>query len=272
MGQTEFHGESSREILAAQLERGEGKPLLVNPTKTAVRDLVGMYRNGNSLPTMRILADGDPLKDLTDDFIVASAIADLIEGGEFEIRTLSAVPRHSILVDGEAVLSLVEGTQRVAGLRTTDDAFVSALTEEYENRWEDAEAFSLRTPPLSHVRETLEEEIGPDAVEDFDRILDSLETARGNGDGLDEVTISLLVAANNGELLYDISRWGEDIRLASKATFSRNKNLLEEAGLIETEKVPIDIGRPRLRLLLANGSLREADIEEVAARTEEKLA
>jgi hypothetical protein len=73
---------------------------------------------------------------------------------------------------------------------------------------------------------------------DFRAVLDSLEAARGGGEGLDEVTISLLVAAKNRELLYDISRWGEDIGLASKATFSRTKTRLEDNGLIETEKVP----------------------------------
>ena len=51
-------------------------------------------------------------------------------------------------------------------------------------------------------------------------------------------------------LLYDISRWGEDVGVASKATFSRAKSRLEDAALIRTEKVPIDVGRPRLRLTL----------------------
>jgi DNA-binding MarR family transcriptional regulator len=117
----------------------------------------------------------------------------------------------------------------------------------------------------------LAEDIGTDAVEDFDAVLETLDTARGGGEGLDEVTIALLVAANNGELLYDISRWGEDIRLASKATFSRSKNRLEDKGLIDTEKVPIDVGRPRLRLMLGHGGLQEADIETVTEKAQAML-
>ncbi|MXR51027.1 hypothetical protein GRX03_05325 [Halovenus sp. WSH3] len=271
MEQSDVHAETHREVLRAGLDGETGDLLLVNPTAETMQAAVEMYRDGESLPAIKLFADEEPLKALTEDFIIASGIADLVDDGVFEVRTLSAVPRHSLLVTETFVLSFVQGAAGVAGLRTTDESFVADTYEEYSQRWADAEVFSLRTPPLSHVRETLEEDIGPEAVEDFDRILDSLDTAKGDGEGLDEVTISLLVAANNGELLYDISRWGEDIRLASKATFSRNKNLLEEAGLIDTEKVPIDIGRPRLRLLLGDSSLEAAEIEEVAAEAEQRL-
>lgn len=272
MGQSDVHGATNREVLAEGLADASGEPLFVNPTRGMLRDLVGMYRDDEGLPGLRILADAEPLKDLAGDFIVASALADLIDEGRFEVRTLSEVPRHTVLVTDGFVLSLVEGQKRVAGLGTGEEPFVSETFDEYGRRWDDAEAFSLRTPPLSHIRETLEADIGAAAVEDFDRILETLDRARGDGEGLDEVTISLLVAANNGELLYDISRWGEDIRLASKATFSRNKNLLEEAGLLDTEKVPIDIGRPRLRLLFADSTLQDATIEEIVERAEQELA
>lgn len=52
------------------------------------------------------------------------------------------------------------------------------------------------------------------------------------------MSISLLVVAKNEELLYDISKWGKDAGVASKATFSRMKQQLEEMGLVNTEKVP----------------------------------
>ncbi|WP_436903169.1 transcriptional regulator TbsP [Halovenus halobia] len=271
MEQSDVHAETNHEVLRAGLDGATGDVLLVNPTAETLSAAVEMYRDDDSLPPLKVFVDSQPLKRLTDDFIIASGIADLVAEGLFEVRTLSTVPRHSLLLTEDGVLSFVQDVNAVAGLRTTEESFVSQLYDDYSDQWSEAEAFSLRTPPLSHVRETLETDIGAAAVEDFDRILDSLEAAIGDGEGLDEVTISLLVAANNGELLYDISRWGEDIRLASKATFSRNKNLLEEAGLIDTEKVPIDIGRPRLRLLLGDGSLESASIEEVAEEAEQRL-
>lgn len=102
-------------------------------------------------------------------------------------------------------------------------------------------------------------------------MLGSLSSARGDGDGLDEVTISLLVAARNEVLLYDISKWGEDVGIASKATFSRTKTKLEELGLIDTEKVPIDVGRPRLRLKLGADELVAAGADELADEAQKLL-
>jgi hypothetical protein len=272
MVRDDVHAESGGAVLQAGLEDARSGPLLVNPTRETMRELIETFEEVEVSAPVRLFADETPLKELTDDFLMASALADLIEAEQLYLRTLEAVPRNSLLVTEEFVVSLVDGGEQVAGLTTTDDDFVSRTYAHYESLWEAAEPFTLRTPPLSHIRETLADEIGEEAVADFDRVLDSLERARGDGDGLDEVTIALLVAANNGELLYDISRWGENIRLASKATFSRNKNRLEDSGIIDTEKVPIDVGRPRLRLMLANGDLQDADIEAVAERTQEALA
>lgn len=271
MIRSDLHADTRGEILETGLSAVEGELFLINPTGATMREFVGTYHEVSDPPTVRLFADAEPLKRLVGDFLVASSLADLVAEDVVSVRTLDQVPRHSLLLTDEFLVSLVEGGGQVCGLTTTADEFVPATYEEYDDRWEGAETFTLRTPPLSHIRETLESDIGPDAASDFDRVLETLDTARGDGQGLDEVTISLLVAANNGELLYDISRWGEDIRLASKATFSRSKNELEDSDLIDTEKVPIDVGRPRLRLMLADESLRDADIETVAERAQERL-
>ena len=99
-----------------------------------------------------------------------------------------------------------------------------------------------------------------------------METARGDEEDLSEVTVALLVAAKNEQLLYDISKWGEDTGVASKATFSRTKTNLEERGLIDTEKVPIDVGRPRLRLKLADDRLTNVSAAELASVAQSVLA
>jgi hypothetical protein len=271
MLRSDVHAPTSRGVLEEGLSAANGEALLVNPTKPAIRGLIDEFESEGVYTPVRLLVHRRPLKELVDDFLIASIIADLVETESLALRTLPDAPRSSLLLTEEFMVSLVDGGEQVGGLTTTEDSFVSTTYEYYDSQWRRGEEFSLRMPPLSHVRETLDAEIGAEAVEDFNRILDTLETARGDGDGLDEVTIALLVAANNGELLYDISRWGEDIQLASKATFSRTKNRLEEAGLIDTEKVPIDVGRPRLRLRLAEERLRDADIEHVADHAQSQL-
>jgi DNA-binding HxlR family transcriptional regulator len=63
---------------------------------------------------------------------------------------------------------------------------------------------------------------------------------------------------------------GDDTGFASQATLSRQKQSLEDAGLVETSKVQCDIGRPRYRLHLS-GPLA-GDVAGVVKACEEVLA
>jgi hypothetical protein len=253
------------DILESVLEDATGDVYMVNPSWDAIEEFVSVATSfEGELPTVHMLADERTLKDVMDDFIVASNAADLVTEDALALRTLEEAPENSLLVTEDRVIALVHAGDRIGGLVTDDESFVEDTHDAYAARWEDSPTFNLRTPPITSVRETLAEEISPEAEEDFASILNSLETARGDGDGLDEVTISLLVAAKNEALLYDISKWGEDVGIASKATFSRTKTKLEDMGLIDTEKVPIDVGRPRLRLKIGDERLNEANNGQLA--------
>jgi len=258
--------ESIEGILQTVLEESPDVLLAVNPSAHVIEELVQVATEFEAeLPTIRMLAAEQSLKTVMEDFIVASNAADLIDEDSLSLRVTDAELENSLLVTEDVVIALITAGDRVGGLTTADEDFVSASYDAYESLWEDAETFSLRTPPLTRVRTTLKEDISPEAESDFNHVLNSLETARGDGDGLDEVTISLLVAAKNEALLYDISKWGEDVGIASKATFSRTKTKLEDMGLIGTEKVPIDVGRPRLRLKLADDRLQSANTDQLAS-------
>jgi hypothetical protein len=263
--------DSAGDILSDGISGANGDVIVVNPSRAAIGALVDVLAEGNISATVRLFAAEEPLKDLMDDFLVASTVADLVAAGTLAVRTLNAVPNSALVLSKESVVSLVESSEQAAALAISDGTFVENTYADYDERWADAPEFSLRTPPRSRVLETLEDDIGPDPAADFRAVLASLDTARGDGHGLDEVTISLLVAARNGELLYDISKWGEDVGVASKATFSRTKTRLEDDGLLDTEKVPIDVGRPRLRLLLGDQRLADADAPELAGIARELL-
>ncbi|WP_446685210.1 hypothetical protein [Haladaptatus pallidirubidus] len=137
--------------------------------------------------------------------------------------------------------------------------------------WENSDEFSFRTPPLSEVEESLEENIGSETKEDFMAVIENRDEIRSSGD-INEVSVSLVIAAKNNILLYDISKWGEDTGVASKATFSRTKTQLEDLGVIDTEKVPIDVGRPRLRLKLADESMTDMSADEMVEEIEQKIS
>ncbi|WP_338729062.1 DUF5821 family protein [Haladaptatus sp. DJG-WS-42] len=252
-------------ILRATLENASGDVLVVNPSDETVEELVSVLADLSDAPSVQVLADDSVLKDVMADFIVASTAADLIEAETLALHTVESRPENSLLITEDSVVAVVAAGDRVAGLSTDDDAFIKSANEMYADLWEQTAAFTLRTPPISRVRSSLSEDLGSTVGSDFEGVLSSLETARGDGDGLDEVTISLLVAAKNEALLYDISKWGEDVGIASKATFSRTKTKLEDMGLITTEKVPIDVGRPRLRLMLGDERLRGAKPDQLAS-------
>ncbi len=251
---------TAAEVIRDALEGDDNSPLVVAPDAPTIEALVEVL--SDRLPSVRLLADADTLKRVMDDFLVAGRTADHIEAGRLEIRA-DADGSNTLLITDTAVVAVVHGDEHAAGLTTDDDEFARDVGERFETAWRNAEPYTPRTPSLGRIRETLEAELGSATAADFDAALSSLETADGPGETFDEVTVSILIAARNEDLLYDISKWGEDVGIASKATFSRTKTRMEESGLIETEKVPIDVGRPRLRLKLATSGLREADAGEL---------
>ena len=237
--------------------------LIVNPAPGVFRAIMVTASSfDDDLPDLQVLATPDVLKSSTEDFILASQIADLIEQDVLELRTTTDITRNSLLVSDDQVVTVVSIADKLTGLHSDDDELVTNVRPTFLDDWEDGETFSLRTPPLSRVQESLNEGFGDDVEDDFMMMLDSVDTVPGDDDELDAVAIALLVGANNEVLLYDISKWGEDTGVASKATFSRTKTRLEDRGLIETEKVPIDVGRPRLRLILVPDDL--GDVESLA--------
>jgi hypothetical protein len=266
-------GTTVSEVLETVFEGDPAELYVVNPSGTAIEALVEAANEyDGDLPSIRVLGDERTLKDVMDDFIVASNTANLVEAGDLAVRVLDDDGRSAMLVTDERTVALLETGGLVGGLATEDAEFTDAAYDAVSTDWEAAEEYGLRTPAIDRVRQTLDDDISADVGDDFDDVLASMETARGDGEGLDEVTISLLVAAKNRELLYDISKWGEDVGIASKATFSRTKTKLEDLGLIDTEKVPIDVGRPRLRLKLADDRLEDASTSELANVAETMLA
>jgi hypothetical protein len=256
-------------VIASALRSGSDAAYVVDPTPSMLRALIETGVDADRSEPVKVLADRSVLKTVAEEFPIATAAAELVDRGAIELRFGEAELGNALVVTDASVVAVVPVGDRVAGLVTDDDAFVADANETYRQRFEAAEPFTLRTPALSAVRSSLEAELGEDVRSDFDAVFESLET-EGSPE-LDEVVVSLLVAARNDVLLYDISKWGEDAGIASKATFSRTKTELEEQGAIETEKVPIDVGRPRLRLRLGDERLRAAAPGRLAAVAAEVL-
>ena len=225
-----------------------------------VEALITVLRDRDGPPTVHLLTTESVLRWVRDDFDLASKAADLVESGTFSIQTEEGALENQLVISEGSVVSLITAGEHLVGLPTDHEEFINAVNEKWNDRWNRAEEFSLRTPARSWVEESFNEEFGSEVETDFRAMLDAVEGTRSD-ENLDVVNICLLVAAKHELLLYDISNWGEEVGVASKATFSRRKNNLEESDLIETEKVPIDVGRPRLRLLFSKDELQDTDID-----------
>jgi hypothetical protein len=254
-------------ILSAALQDVSGEVYLLNPTASI---LAGLFRSEHvsaDLPDqfhMRVVATESRLKTITDPFLIASMTADLIETDLLTLRSVDSLAQRAIIITPVHLISVVQIDEQVIGLTAVERECVESANASARSVFEAGEAFSLRTPPLSKVQQTLKSEIGEGVSEEFRSVIQTLQHTNKMSNRLDGVTLSLLVAARHNVLLYEISKWGEDVGVASKATFSRTKSELENKGLISTEKVPIEVGRPRLRLQVAAESVAEADPEELA--------
>ncbi len=262
-------GHSMADVCAELCRSLNDETIVVNPSELMFNALIDWgVDHPDEFTSMRILGDVTTLKQALSEFTIASRTADLVHEELLEVRTVESPPKSSIAVDGERMLAIIDVGTSAGALTTTDPTFVESIYSDCAGRFNDATAFSLRTPPLSRVEWSMIDRLGDDRWEDFVSLVDA---SAGNGN-VDEVVISLLVAAKHGDLLYDISKWGEDIGLASKATFSRKKSQLEDAHLIETDSEPIEVGRPRLRLKLAEPALTLASPIEVVEETERRIA
>lgn len=252
-------------LIESPLSEDSDTVRVVNPGHTILNALITTAVQLETVPTIQLIGTESTLSSVFEDFLIASDAADLVADDKLHLRTGTDISRNQLIITDESVTAVLETERTVAGLSTDDTELVSETAAHFSSMWDSAEPYTLRTPAKSRIYRTLEEALGEPMRNDFKAVINSLDSARGTGDELDEVTVSLLVAAKNEVLLYDISKWGEDVGIASKATFSRAKTDLEELGLIDTEKVPIDVGRPRLRLQLGDESLAAASTEDLAS-------
>lgn len=224
--------------------------------------------DAEELPELRLLARRETLVSLRQSFLGSARAANLVEADTLAVREREPVGDTPLIVgeDQIRVPLLLDGTG--AAIVSAQGSFAESAPESITGAWEHGEQFALRTPALGRIRETIADDLGPDLRDDFDQGLARAATQRDPG-SFEPVTAAVVVAAANGTLHYDLSRWGETVGLASKATFSRRKGELEELGIVTTEKVPVDMGRPRQRLHLTeeyDSVLDDHGVDELVAR------
>lgn len=247
------------DLLVGHVPSASEDVLLVNPSRSVLEATVELSTVLEDAPTLRILAQEELYKDVADDFLLAWELADLVDRDLVRLRSGDDIGLNTVLVTDDDVVVRIAAGSVVEHVGEDDRSFVSGVQAAYEDSWRGADPFEIETPGRSLIRESLlgEEELGEPVWEDFAAMVEYVDE---NGADLDEVAIAVLASARHDRQLYHLSRWGEEVDLASKATFSRMKSTLEDEEIVETIRVPVDVGRPRQRLSLPD-HLADADAE-----------
>lgn len=225
---------------------------------------------------VQLIAPESTLKTIRDDFRAAGMVADRVDEERLTIRASETQEFDSFVASESEFTPFLRARQ--SGDSSTDFVAIhSDDTEPAAEFWEHATAlwdstsdFNFRLPPLSTALDKIESTVGDGVRQDLERVVSAEESPPLPEGALDKDEAILLLAARNECVHYDVGVWGQETGFASKATFSRKKSGLEDAGVVETEKVPVDVGRPRQRLLLESG-LEELGAIELLETVESSL-
>lgn len=253
-----IYDEDTAAVIASALRAAGERPLIVAPTTDAVAAVGRVGRRAETPAGVRLLAHEERLRETRRDFFLSTRIADVITDHTDDVRELPASHGDTLVVGPEGAYALATGGDAAAGLAATDDGGAARLYREYDDLFDDADAMGLRVPGRAALLDSAAETLGEDLAADLRDAAAAADDGAG-GDLTDGVSLLVLVGAIHGRQFYTLGAWAEDADVASKATVSRAKQRLEDAGLVETEKVPADVGRPRQRLRLADESLADAD-------------
>lgn len=226
-------------------------------------------------PLLTVLADDDVVDAVVHGFHAASRLAALTETGFLELYTLRE-PQPAVVLAGEETGCVLleshdandaETDDAVKRCRVGDDP---SLHGRYAGVVADAPARRLRTPSRHRVYRAFLERCGVPVAADVIRLLDA-DPGLTWEDRIDPRLRAYVVGARHGVLDHDLRRACEDAGLGSPSTFTRVKRRLIDAELVETERVPRPIGRPRTRIVAADG-LADPPVSAVAETLRSALA
>lgn len=230
---------------------------VVAPDQAVLQAVVDQLAKNSGLTTVRILAGSSTLRLLRDRFLHGLRAADLVSEGALAIRSAEDLPGTNLVLGQNTVSVLIPTEQQVGVATTTDTSFTDALSESLSQRWADASQYDVRHPPLSTTLQTVQEQLSEQMRADLDTALGCIDRS---DIAVNKMELLVLLAAKNTHQQYRLSRWTEDIGIASIASMSRTKQSLEGRGILDTESDPVDIGRPRERLQLTS-ELKGADVD-----------
>ena len=132
------------DVVRTALEGTSGEVFAVGFSEKELPELIEVLRSMDSGSTVCLLCRESVLRWLRRDFILASAVADLIDAGRISMRSSDERFENMLLVTEGTVVSIVPAAECVGELVSADGEFVESVRERWKGVWESAEEFYLR--------------------------------------------------------------------------------------------------------------------------------
>lgn len=218
--------------------------------------------------TVTVLFDTTMEREIQGNFLLGSRLVERSDHVTYVTVAADDISALPVISTPDELLALVTLDSTTHELVAGNEADPADAYAKYQELAENASDANFRMPSRSKMYATLADgesydDFGEELARDYQALLEALE----DNEGVDNAEISLdsvllLAGAKHEVPQYDLGRWAENVGAASKATVSRRKQRLEDLGIINTTKIPRDIGRPRQRLHLADDS--KDSIEDLA--------
>lgn len=212
------------------------------------------------VPELRVLARESTLDAAFAEFHTASRAAGLASIDRIALRTLSEPASNALVVDDEKAAALIRAPDGWLAVDESNAEAAVTVRETYTDAWATGGAYQNRTPCRTELYSAYVAQSDTEVAGELLALMDaSSEIYRE--DACNQLVRPYLVGARHGMHHYDLRRAGEEAGLASQATFSRIKVGLVEDGILDTERVPRSVGRPRQRIVLGDDRLADAPLE-----------
>jgi hypothetical protein len=226
---------------------------VLNPTAATARRLLDCYSPGED-PSLRVYAPKATYDTAMLTFPFLLTVASKTESDEatlYEVADDASITEQhadTLVTDNHAFGVLwSDDTAHLVGIEQSPLA--ANLQAEATAAADDATRYDLRAPPRDELIAAYADRVGETYAETFTTLLDELNELPCQYKRRATVDTAILAGVLTEAQLYHISRASDALQFGSIASYSRRKKDLQEAGYIDTEKIPQGVGRPRERLI-----------------------
>lgn len=223
----------------------------------------------------RIASPPGVVDELGRAFALGTAVAEVGVRDEIELRTAGdSRPDRTVFATPDRVDAVAGPADRRTLVTEREASRTAAVHETVVGRFERAEPSSVRMPGRAELLAAARDRLDDRFADDLAAVLDSIDldpTTLDRSDVIDDRTLFLALAARHDHLFADVREWAHDVDIVEKQRFGDARRALENRGIVESVRVPMDKGRPNRRLRAIDETVIRVDPEEFLPALRERV-